>query len=162
MTNDRQVSVRTNLGERAEIALKPIGPNSDLRVSPIRFEVLCVRGMPEFQDWVTRWVDCSNRLGRAAKVDDLKALFMDPVPTSAVLYLLAELRLRSEGAFADLETGREICHCRSVSAERVDQAILLGASSPSAVARATGAGTSCGTCQPETQDLIERRLLTLK
>jgi bacterioferritin-associated ferredoxin len=42
-----------------------------------------------------------------------------------------------------------VCVCRRVSDRGIDAAILAGARDVDAIARATGAGTDCGCCQPE-------------
>lgn len=52
----------------------------------------------------------------------------------------------------------EICHCRSVTTEAVDESILAGAHSPSDVSRLTGASTACGTCRPDVEKIIAYRL----
>lgn len=72
--------------------------------------------------------------------------------------LMRELVLRAQNKFAIPYTEEELCHCRAVSAARVDQAIKGGCLTTAAVARATSAGTSCGTCKVNTQGLIDYRL----
>jgi bacterioferritin-associated ferredoxin len=49
------------------------------------------------------------------------------------------------------------CICRAVTTDTVNAAIDGGATTVSAVARATRAGTSCGTCRERLRDLIEDR-----
>lgn len=66
------------------------------------------------------------------------------------------LKLRNEWNFPYQED--EICHCRSVSTERVDQAIISGAHTPEMVSRQTNASTSCGTCRTEIEKIIRFRL----
>lgn len=54
----------------------------------------------------------------------------------------------------------ELCHCRAVSAEKVNQAILAGAHSPEQVSRLTSASTACGTCRPEVEKILRWRGIT--
>ena len=72
--------------------------------------------------------------------------------------LLREFLLRLRGQWKRPYLGDEICHCRVVKTETVDQAILAGAHTTNQVSRATNASTSCGTCVPDVQDLINYRL----
>lgn len=48
----------------------------------------------------------------------------------------------------------EICHCRMVSTQRVENAIFNGAGSIDALKRVTTASTSCGTCGPDLKKLL--------
>jgi bacterioferritin-associated ferredoxin len=49
------------------------------------------------------------------------------------------------------------CICRAVTTDTVNAAIDGGATTVQAVARATRAGTGCGTCRERLRDLIEDR-----
>lgn len=51
----------------------------------------------------------------------------------------------------------ELCHCRSIQAKVVDEAIVAGADSVERVSRETLAGTGCGTCRPEIQKIMAYR-----
>ncbi|MBN8541267.1 MAG: (2Fe-2S)-binding protein [Deltaproteobacteria bacterium] len=75
--------------------------------------------------------------------------------------LIRELILRLRDQFQLPYKESELCHCRAVPTEVVDRAIVAGAHSVPAVARVTSAGTSCGTCKPDTELLIEYRLRPL-
>ncbi len=66
------------------------------------------------------------------------------------------LKMRGQWDFPVLEA--ELCHCRSVLTETVDQAIVAGAHSCPVVIRRTSASSSCGTCRPDVQKLIDFRL----
>ena len=72
--------------------------------------------------------------------------------------LLRELVLRATGRFLLPYQENELCHCRAVPTEVVDRAIISGCHSVEAVARSTSAGTSCGTCKPDTEKMIAYRL----
>lgn len=49
-----------------------------------------------------------------------------------------------------------ICQCHRVSANDVERLVRAGARSATQVARATRAGTECGSCLPELQALCQR------
>jgi bacterioferritin-associated ferredoxin len=49
----------------------------------------------------------------------------------------------------------ELCHCRAVATHRVVRAIRLGNQNVEAIARTTSAGTSCGSCRPDSQGLLD-------
>jgi bacterioferritin-associated ferredoxin len=51
-------------------------------------------------------------------------------------------------------TQQQICHCRSVSTQQVENSILVGANTTSKVSRMTSASTACGTCMPDVQAMI--------
>ena len=48
----------------------------------------------------------------------------------------------------------EICHCRKVLTGQIEEAIFNGALDVETLKRLTTAGTSCGTCSPDLEDLI--------
>lgn len=83
-----------------------------------------------------------------------------PIPegTSHAEMLLRELVLKLRGEWSLAVKDKEICHCRKVSAETIDQAILAGAHSSQVVSRQTSASTACGTCRPDVEKMIEHRL----
>lgn len=72
--------------------------------------------------------------------------------------LLKEVLLKSRGQWTYPYTHEELCHCRNVATEKVDQAILAGAHRCEVVSRQTGASTACGTCRPDVQKIIDFRL----
>ena len=49
---------------------------------------------------------------------------------------------------------KQICHCRSVSTQVVENSILVGANTTNQVSRMTSASTACGTCMPDVQAMI--------
>lgn len=79
-----------------------------------------------------------------------------PLPTGASHQelLVKELILKVRGQWAPPFTEDEICHCRNVSRQTVEEAILNGAQTPELVSRWTSASTSCGTCRPDVEALI--------
>ena len=48
-----------------------------------------------------------------------------------------------------------ICHCNGISERRIRKVVRNGADSLHSVARACGAGASCGGCAAEILDIIE-------
>ena len=95
---------------------------------------------------------------RPLLVGSLKAL---PVPDgrdhSSILLREAILRLKGEWNFPYKE--EELCHCRAIPCLRVDAAIVYGASTAEEVARLTSAGTGCGTCRRDTEEIIKYRIV---
>lgn len=75
-----------------------------------------------------------------------------------VSVLIREMILRAREKFALPYADVELCHCRAVPTEVVDRAIISGCHTVQSVARMTSAGTSCGTCKPDTESLIAYRL----
>jgi bacterioferritin-associated ferredoxin len=72
--------------------------------------------------------------------------------------LLRELLLKARGQWQLPYSEAELCHCRLVPTEVVDQAIVGGAHTPEKVSRQTSASTACGTCRPEVEKIINYRL----
>jgi len=72
--------------------------------------------------------------------------------------LLRELILKVRGEWVYPYQHEELCHCRSVATEIVDQAILAGAHTTSSVSARTSASTACGTCRPDVQKILSYRL----
>jgi bacterioferritin-associated ferredoxin len=71
--------------------------------------------------------------------------------------LLAEMILKLRGEWNFPYMDEELCHCRSIATQTVDQAIIAGAHSPEVVTRQTSASTACGTCRPTVQKIIDYR-----
>ncbi len=83
-----------------------------------------------------------------------------PVPTgsSHSELLLKEVLLKFRGQWNYPYGHEELCHCRSVATDKVDQAIIAGAHQCEVVSRQTGASMACGTCRPDVQKIIDYRL----
>ena len=71
--------------------------------------------------------------------------------------ILSEMILKLRGEWNFPYADEELCHCRSIATQTVDQAIIAGAHSPEVVTRQTSASTACGTCRPTVQKIIEYR-----
>lgn len=83
-----------------------------------------------------------------------------PVPTATdhASLLVREIVLKLQGLWDFPYKEAELCHCRSVETSTVDQAIVAGAHNTEKVSRWTTASTSCGTCRPQVQKIIDYRL----
>lgn len=76
--------------------------------------------------------------------------------------LVRELILKLQNQWQLPYTHDEVCHCRSVNTSVVDQAIVAGAHSVEEIQRETMACTSCGTCRPDVENLLNYRLSFLR
>jgi bacterioferritin-associated ferredoxin len=72
-----------------------------------------------------------------------------PIGVDHASLLLKELILRVQGVWNPPYKDEELCHCRGIPTERVNQAITSGCHTPEAVSRVTSASTACGTCRPD-------------
>jgi bacterioferritin-associated ferredoxin len=83
-----------------------------------------------------------------------------PMPTgnSHSEILVRELLQKSKDAWQLPYLHEELCHCRGVPTDVVDQAIIAGAHAPKVVSRWTTASTACGTCRPDVEKLLAYRL----
>jgi bacterioferritin-associated ferredoxin len=87
-----------------------------------------------------------------------------PLPTgiSHSELLLKEVLLKSRNQWVYPYQHTELCHCRAVETETVDQAIIAGAHQCEVVSRQTSASTACGTCRLDVQTIIDFRLKSPK
>lgn len=72
--------------------------------------------------------------------------------------LIKEFILKAQGAWQYPYPHEELCHCRAVLTQVVDQAIVNGAFTPARVSRETSASMSCGTCRPDVENIIKCRV----
>ena len=84
------------------------------------------------------------------------ALQMVPLPTGTTTgaLMLREVLLRAQGLWSPPYSNEKLCYCRSVSTQIVESAIRIGAYTTEKISRLTSAGTACGTCVPDTEELI--------
>ena len=101
------------------------------------------------QAWKNRWQGA------------LKALCL-PVGHTGPELMLKELILKAQGKWSFPYQDEELCHCRAVPTEVIDQAILLGARTPEIVSRWTSASTACGTCRKDLTAILNYRLATVE
>jgi bacterioferritin-associated ferredoxin len=81
-----------------------------------------------------------------------------PVGEHPGAMMLRELILKIKGLWEAPIQDDMICHCRAVSTETVDCAIVHGAHTTAQVTQQTSASTGCGTCRGDVQSLIDHRL----
>lgn len=81
-----------------------------------------------------------------------------PTGNSTAEMMFRELILTLRGLWQLPYDEVELCHCRAIPLEVVDQAILSGAHTSALVSRLTSASTACGTCRPNVEKLIAYRL----
>lgn len=115
-----------------------------------------LNGLEAFRDVVFKLTPEKRRLNGSPDFDRLVTAGHDHVAI-----LIRELILRARGTFALPYPDVELCHCRAVPTAVVDRAIVSGCHTVQSVARTTSAGTSCGTCKPDTESLIAYRLKSL-
>ena len=72
--------------------------------------------------------------------------------------IIRELILRIKGEWRLPYIEAELCHCRAIPTETVEQAIIYGAHTVESVATRTTAGTACTTCRPNSEKIINYRL----
>lgn len=72
--------------------------------------------------------------------------------------LITEIMDRLKAGFNPPYKGEEVCHCRKIQAEKIDEAIVLGAHTPEKVTAWTTASSGCGTCRPDVEKMIAFRL----
>lgn len=70
--------------------------------------------------------------------------------------LVQEFILKCRGEFKLSYPHEELCHCRMVSTDKVFAAIKEGLTTVDAIAEKTLAGTSCGSCRPDTLSLLHQ------
>lgn len=111
--------------------------------------------------WTVQVVGCpalSAEIARRLSAQKELTLWEWPQGQGHVDLLIRELILRARGEWDFPFREEELCHCRSVPAAVVDQAIVAGAHDCAQVSRRTTASTSCGTCRPDVQQIIDYRL----
>ena len=98
------------------------------------------------------------------KVSELKGALSKPLSsidipqgTDHSSMLIRELVLKLQGRWEFPYQDKELCHCRVIETEKVDQAILGGALQVASVSRKTSAGTGCGTCRKDISNIISYR-----
>lgn len=72
--------------------------------------------------------------------------------------LVRELILKCQKKYDFPYSDFELCHCRAVPTQKVDQAIVQGAHTTEAVSRLTSASTACGSCKPDVEKILSFRL----
>lgn len=101
----------------------------------------------------------------ARQVNDLKAKHgpnpQDWPVTKALDHsslLLKEFILKCRGEWNVVYEAEELCHCRKVPTQTVEQAVLCGARTSEQVSQWTSAGTACGTCRSHIEEILKARI----
>ena len=81
-----------------------------------------------------------------------------PVENDHASMLVRELIFRARGEWDFPYKDVELCHCRAVPTQRVDEAIITGSHTVQEVGEMCSAGTACGSCRPDTQKILDYRL----
>ncbi len=81
-----------------------------------------------------------------------------PQGNSSSEILVRELIQKVRGTWFFPIEDPELCHCRKVSATKIDQAIVSGAHTIEKIRRITSANTACGGCQDDIEKLLKFRL----
>lgn len=106
-------------------------------------------GCPELLKLLGEW--------RPKLQGDLQALSV-PTGVGHAQMLFRELILRAKGEWLFPYKEDELCHCRAVPTQKVDEAVICGAHTVLSVSQRTSAGTSCGTCKPDIEQVLKYRL----
>lgn len=72
--------------------------------------------------------------------------------------IVKELILTARGEWKIPFDQSEVCHCRLVSLDKINLAILDGAHDLESVRRVTSASSACGTCHMDVENIIQHRL----
>lgn len=80
---------------------------------------------------------------------------MLPIANLHEAILIRKLMLLATGQWKAPHRSEEICHCRQVSYQKIEEAIMAGAHTPALVSLWTSASTACGSCRPDVQMMID-------
>ncbi len=92
--------------------------------------------------------------GDLQTLDWLRQLLLEAYPVQPIR--LALLAPRVPGDLRGREHSRGVCACRGIDEKTIRQVIHAGARSLEAVLAACGAGSECGSCRPEIQQMLRR------
>lgn len=147
--------------DRANVTIEFDG---DRTSSPIQSLVFKASGCSAFLSGLEGFRVQVMALAAPARVLEGSADFDRLIPTGPdhVSILIREIVLRARDQFELPYRDAELCHCRAVPTAVVDRAIVSGCHSVESVAKMTSAGTSCGTCKPDTESLIAYRTKNLE
>jgi bacterioferritin-associated ferredoxin len=87
---------------------------------------------------------------------DLKAWPL-PAGDSHSVLLLRELIEKVQGTWKPPFQDEEICHCRNINAKKIDQCVVMGAKNIAQLKRMSNAAASCGTCEPQVEEILHFR-----
>jgi NAD(P)H-nitrite reductase large subunit len=127
----------------------------------VKFEVSLPSGDILSYDSVENQVTVRGCDQLVSKVSDLLKISKDPKSwpnqelKDHVSVLINQLKLKVEGKWLLPYTHEELCHCRQVPTQVVEELIILGVRSQQEISHRCRAGTGCGTCRKDIVDLIE-------
>ena len=78
-----------------------------------------------------------------------------PLPDNRAELLFPSMRSEAPASAAQLPDDAQICNCNGVTKGRIVQAVHGGCRSLRALCDATRAGTGCGSCKPQVQEVLE-------
>ncbi len=81
-----------------------------------------------------------------------------PEEKDHVSLMIKEFLLRLRGEWELPYKEEELCHCRQIATEFVDQAIVAGNHDLQSIGKQCQAGITCGSCKPDIEDLLKYRL----
>jgi len=140
---------------------------ADERIAEARFQVFGAHSMLGSTSALTDWLvgktldeaAAATSADLCAALDGLPAERLPPMPWGLEALHLAIAKLRGEQLPTDTELPPLICRCHGVSIEQVKEAVLeQGLQEVDAMVAATNAGSGCGSCQRDIQDLIDECL----
>lgn len=96
-------------------------------------------------------------IGLPGATPGLVQRFLDgsPLPATRSELLFPPTATGAARSVADLPDSARICDCNAVSKAVIVEAVLRGARSLRSVCEATRAGTGCGSCRPEVQEIVD-------
>ena len=78
-----------------------------------------------------------------------------PLPENRAELLFPSMRVDGPTAAADLPDDAQVCNCNGITKGRLVQAVAGGCRTLRALCDATRAGTGCGSCKPQVQQVLE-------
>ncbi|MBK7963807.1 MAG: (2Fe-2S)-binding protein [Bdellovibrionales bacterium] len=138
-----------------------MGIQGKIRAEILGRDLIELKELPSGEQEV-HFVGCAEF---ARQVSDLKLKYglspQDWVFTNDLNHnslLLKEFILKCRGEWKVVYEAQELCHCRNVPTQAVEQAILCGARTSEQVSQWTSASTACGTCRSHVEEILRARI----
>lgn len=112
-------------------------------------------------DTETHMVEVSGCLQLRERIKSLSLMNPNPVQwplqlgSDHVSQMVNKMILLLKQEWSLPYNSHELCHCRQVTTETVEELIILGALSQQEVSQRSRAGTGCGTCRKHITQIIE-------
>lgn len=114
------------------------------------------------KEFKTKIIACQNIEKEISKLKNYvgKNIEQLDLPTGNQHYeiLIRELILKMQNKWDFPYKDYELCHCRKISAEDVDQAVISGCHKVEKIREFTWANTGCGTCLGDINKILDYRL----